>query len=77
MVESVELPSFPTRTAHFGRMSGGPPISKLTPQQLRARALEYRAMAGTASTAAIMNALIHLAAGFEALAADREMRRRA
>jgi hypothetical protein len=54
-------------------MSERPPISKLTAQQLRTRALEYRAMAGTASTVEIRDALIRLAEGFETLAAQREM----
>jgi hypothetical protein len=54
-------------------VSERPPLSKLTAQQLRTRAMEYRAQAGTASTATIRDALIRLAEGFETLAVEREI----
>jgi hypothetical protein len=53
-------------------MSDRLPISQLTAQQLRTRALEYRALAGTASTVEIRDALIRLAEGVETLAIQRE-----
>jgi CheY-like chemotaxis protein len=53
------------RTAHV-------PLSQYTIKELRARAAELRSMAGTARTAADMQALEALGARFDALATKRE-----
>ena len=47
-------------------------LSDMTADELRARAVQYRTMAGTARTAAVRAALLRLAERFEALAAARQ-----
>lgn len=48
------------------------PLSELSAEQIRARALEYRAMAETARMADTMRALLRLADRFERLADEQE-----
>jgi hypothetical protein len=50
-----------------------PPLRTLTPEQIRARAKEYREMAGTARAAGSMESLLKIARQFEAMAERREM----
>jgi hypothetical protein len=47
------------------------PLSELSARELRSRALEYREMAGSATTAVVYAGLLRLAERFEALAATR------
>ncbi len=53
-------------------MTDRPRLSDLTPAELRARAMKYRAMAATATTADVRDALIRLAVRFEEMAAGRK-----
>jgi hypothetical protein len=58
-------------------MSGHRPLDSHTPDQLRARAREYREMAETATSAETGAGLLRLADQFEAMADTREQARRA
>jgi hypothetical protein len=56
-------------------MNGGyKRIAARTPHELIARAVEYRRMADTATTAHVRDALVRLAIRFEATAAERAKR---
>jgi len=51
-------------------------LGEQSPAELRARAAEYRRMAQTAKTAAVMDSLLKLAERFDALAGQREQEER-
>jgi hypothetical protein len=53
-------------------MDHRPNPSELTPEQLRARAAQYRLMAETATTIDTVNGLLKLADRFDGLADKRE-----
>ena len=58
-------------------MASRPPLSHRSSAELRARAAEYRRMAASAHTIAVAEALLKIAARFDALADTREIEERA
>jgi hypothetical protein len=58
-------------------MASRPPLSSRSSAELRARAAEYRRMAASAHTIAVAEALLKIAARYDALADAREIEERA
>jgi hypothetical protein len=67
----VQEETFPTAPRGFKWRA----LTELSVSELRAKATQYRAMAGTATTEAVMTALLRLAERFDALADQRDVDR--
>ena len=68
VVAMVQEETFPAAPRGFKWRA----LTELSVSELRAKATQYRAMAGTATTEAVMTALLRLAERFDALADQRE-----